>query len=275
MVSKYGEVFTIDIFLYLLGYSRIKYLEVTFDKKRDTLIKCLDKAFEYTKGIPEEILFDNMSTVVDRKETGFKQAAINTEFKQFCKDYGFLPVTCRPYRPQTKGKVEALAKLTDRLDVYNYEFEDVEELKSIVRDVTNDVNNEISQATNEKPVDRLKKEKEYLYPLPSNQVRDSYTTRLKVYNVSKESMITYKGNKYSVPTYYIGKQLKVIESTNVISIYYNTDFVTSYDISKSFLNYKKEHAHEILKSDALRHKSSKEIDDFIENNLKKMDMLIT
>ncbi|WP_350344247.1 hypothetical protein PRVXT_000639 [Proteinivorax tanatarense] len=60
-------------------------------------------------------------------------------FKQFSKSYGFFLVTYRPYRPQTKGKVEALAKLTNRLDVYNYEFEDADELKSIVEEVTNDL----------------------------------------------------------------------------------------------------------------------------------------
>ena len=29
---------------------------------------------------------------------------------QFSKDAGFKIVTCRPYRPRTKGKVETLAK---------------------------------------------------------------------------------------------------------------------------------------------------------------------
>jgi len=41
-----------------------------------------------------------------------------------------------------------------------------------------------------------------------------------------------------------------------------------------YLNYKKEHVHEILKSDALKHKSDDEIDEFIENNLVQMDMLL-
>jgi transposase len=40
---------------------------------------------------------------------------------------GFEVRSCIAYRPQTKGKVEALAKLMNNLAVYNNEFEDYEE----------------------------------------------------------------------------------------------------------------------------------------------------
>lgn len=45
-------------------------------------------------------------------------------------------------------------------------------------------------------------------------------------------------------------------------------------ISTKKLNYKYEHIHQILKSDALKSKSDDEIDHFIENNLSMMDMFI-
>lgn len=41
-----------------------------------------------------------------------------------------------------------------------------------------------------------------------------------------------------------------------------------------YLNYKKEHVHEILKSDALKNKSDDKIDKFIEENLVKMDIFL-
>ena len=40
-------------------------------------------------------------------------------------------------------------------------------------------------------------------------------------------------------------------------------------------NYKKEHVHEILKSDALKTKSDDKIDEFIEENLNKMDIFLS
>ena len=63
-----------------------------------------------------------MSTVVDRNKTTFKNIAINKEFNHFSMDSGFEIITCKPYRSKTKGKVESLAKLVDRLNAYNKEL---------------------------------------------------------------------------------------------------------------------------------------------------------
>lgn len=69
LISKNGEIFQCNIFLYVLGYSRIKYLELTLDRSQPTLFKCLTNAFNYTGGIPTEIWFDNMKTVVDHSRS--------------------------------------------------------------------------------------------------------------------------------------------------------------------------------------------------------------
>ncbi len=104
-------------------------------------------AFQYFGRIPREILFDNMKTVIDRSKTNFSNVEFNTTFKHFTEDSGFKPIACRPYIPQTKGKIEALAKLTNRLTVYNGEFEDYAELENIVESFMEEINNEVSQAT--------------------------------------------------------------------------------------------------------------------------------
>ena len=65
LYSKHGEEFIINIFLTLLGYSRLKYIELTLDKSQDTLEKCIINSFKYYGGVPEEIIFDHMKTVVD------------------------------------------------------------------------------------------------------------------------------------------------------------------------------------------------------------------
>lgn len=130
MVSKHGGVFYFNIFLYVLDYSRMKYLEVTFDRTQPTVFHCLINAFEYCRnGVSQEIWFDNMKTVVDRSKSQFTQTVFNEKFRQFSKDARFIPIACRPFRPQTKGKVEALARTINRLMVFNYEFENEQELK--------------------------------------------------------------------------------------------------------------------------------------------------
>ena len=274
MVSRYGEIFEVNIFLMVLGYSRLKYLKLTTDRTQKTLFKCLFQGFRYFEGIPKELLFDNMSTVVDRNGTTFKNVAINQVFKQFSMDAGFEIITCRPYRPETKGKVETLAKLVDRLKPYNEEFDSFDDLDKIVELFNYEINNEISQATNEVPLDRFKKEKEYLNPLPHMDILLSYFHHEKEYKVSNESMIKYKGKKYSVPTSYIGKYLTATEMDSELHIYYTKDLVARHTMSEKFLHYKIDHAKQILKSDALKHYSDEDIEKFIEQNLRNMDMFL-
>ena len=273
MISKHGELFEVNIFLMVLGYSRTKFVKLTSDKTQKTLFKCMNEAFKYFGGVPKEIVFDNMATVVDRANSRIGNVKLNTKFVQYSKDIGFNPITCRIYRPQTKGKVESLAKLVDRLQVYNHEFETYEELEKIVKMFMKEINNEISQGTNMKPIERLEKETKYLLPLPNQEVLNAYTTSPKEYKVSKESMITYKGQKYSVPTYLIGKSVSVKETDEYIHIYYTTNLITKHKKSKKFLNYHKEHIVDILKSDALKGYENNEIEEFVNNHLSDYDEL--
>ncbi len=274
MISRQGEIFDINIFLMVLGYSRLKFIKLTTDRVQKTLFECITESFKYFNGVPKELLFDNMSTVVDRSRTTFKNVNINQDFKYFAMDSGFEIITCRPYRPKTKGKVETLAKLMDRLTPFNEEFDTYEELNKIVEDFNYEINNEKSQATNEIPFIRFLKEKEYLSPLPRLDILLSYFHHEKEYKVSKESMIRYKGKKYSVPTRYIGKYLTLSEKDSELCIYYTKDLVACHNISEKILHYKKDHAKEILKSDALKHYSNERIEDFIEQNLKSMDIFL-
>lgn len=132
----------------VLGYSRLKYIGLTLDRNQDTLKQELISALKSFGGVPKEILFDNMKSVIDQSKTQYNDAVINSNFYQFSKDIGFQVIACRPYRPQTKGKVETLAKIMERLRVYNYEFDTLDELDEIVRELNYDINNSISQATN-------------------------------------------------------------------------------------------------------------------------------
>ena len=122
MESKHGELYTINLFLIVLGYSRKKYWELTLDRSQDTLIRAMINSFKYYGVLSKEILFDNMKTVIDQSKSNYKDVVINETFQQFSKDMGFEVISCRPFRPQTKGKVENLAKFTSRLMPYNHKY---------------------------------------------------------------------------------------------------------------------------------------------------------
>ena len=184
LISRKGKVFKINIFLMVMGYSREKFIMVTTDRSQETLFRCMINAFRFYGGIPREILFDNMRTVVDRAKSSFAQTVYNDRFAAFAKDMGFTPIACRPYRPQTKGKVEALAKLMDRLKAYNEEFDTWDDILNIVKNFRYDINHELSQGCDEIPAERFEKEKEYLLPLPHMELLSGYISPPRRKNLS-------------------------------------------------------------------------------------------
>ena len=269
-----GNEYIVSIFLIVLGNSRYKYIELTFNQNQQTLFRCMVNAFRYFGGTTKEILFDNMKTIVDQVKSNFSDVVINNKAMQFSKDAGFKIVTCRPYRPRTKGKVETLAKIMNRLKAYDYEFNDIGELEQVVRTLNYELNyEEKSQATNEIPKILFEKEKEYLIPV-NYELLDSYCTPQKQYKVSNESMITYHGIKYSVPIQYVGKQLTVIDSDNVIYIYYNSNLVNSYQKYTNYrYNYKEKDYIDILKHSSFNKKTEDEINEYITKNLYSLDRI--
>ena len=85
----------------ILGYSRLKFLMLTRDRTQTTVFKGLLEFFKYIGGVPKEMLFDNMRTIVDRSRTQFNRAQYNERFYAFSKDVGFLPRSCLAYKPKT------------------------------------------------------------------------------------------------------------------------------------------------------------------------------
>ncbi|HHO6267905.1 TPA: IS21 family transposase, partial [Escherichia coli] len=74
---------------------------------------CHRNAFRFFGGVPREVLYDNMKTVVlqrDAYQTG--QHLFHPSLWQFGKEMGFSPRLCRPFRAQTKGKVERMGQYT-------------------------------------------------------------------------------------------------------------------------------------------------------------------
>lgn len=273
LISRHGEVFEINIFLMILGYSRYKYIELTMDRSQDTLFQAMVNGFRAYGGVPKEILFDNMRTVVDQSRTAYGEVVINSKFYEFSKDLGFEVIACRAFRPETKGKVENLAKVMERLRVYNNEFETIEELDEIVKEFNEELNHEISQATRETPVERFQKEKEYLKELPNTDLLDSFKTLPVTRKVSKESMIIYNKSKYSVSPKYVGKTVEIQVESKTLRIYYNKELIKTHEISDKPFHYDREDMADILKSEVFRTKSDAEIERYIDASMAIYDQL--
>ena len=262
LTNKDGELFVINLFLIRLHYSKKFYAILTIDKKRDEVKKCIVESLEYFGGTPREIWFDNMATVMVKEG---KHKKVHNEIKQLGNDIGFQPILCQARRPKSKGTVENLAKLCDRLKSYNNEFETLDDLINIVNKFNEECGNEKSQAHNKIVNEVFEDEKKYLIPLPNKNILEKYKQNIEYRKVSQDSMIVYRGNRYSVPTRFIGSYLGIRIINNQVYIYDNTDLVRCHVITNNNLNYHNEDKIEILKSDLLYGLDDKEIENKINN----------
>ena len=99
-----GQELALSGFTITLGHSRATFMDIATDQSLSTLLTMHRRAFEALGGIPKHVLYDNMKTIVlGRDERG--ETLWNSAFLEFARSYGFEPRLCRPYRPQTKGKV--------------------------------------------------------------------------------------------------------------------------------------------------------------------------
>lgn len=94
----------LQLFSYILGYSRRQYINFTERQDFETTIRQHIEAFPHLCGVATTCLYDNMKVVVTRWEDD--TPIYNTRFSAFATHYGYLPWACQVRRPQTKGKVE-------------------------------------------------------------------------------------------------------------------------------------------------------------------------
>lgn len=234
MVSKHGEEFKFNILTTTAGFSRMHKFTYSKTRTREDLIRSLIDAFYFYGGIHKVLLTDNMSCIINPATK-----KISSEFIQFSKDFGFSIRLCKGYSPQTKGKVESANRFMNRLVPYNNEFEDEEDLIRIINKITEEVNNEINQTIKLRPIMLLPQERKYLKALPTKDIIDVYLDYMKPVKVYKDSMIYYKGRRYSVPSKYIGKTLKLKEVGGNLYIYnVKREVINIHPITDKLITYK-------------------------------------
>ena len=167
----------LSAFVATMGYSRASYVEYVTDEKVDTLIKCHMNAFSYFGGVPEEGLYDNMKTVIIKRNVyGYGKHKFNEQFRDFAEKHcGMKLKVCKPYRAQTKGKVERFNHylrysfhnmFKTRLSMMGYKMT-LENANAEVMDWLDfTANSRIHQTTLYKPFDLLAEEQLQLLPLP-------------------------------------------------------------------------------------------------------------
>jgi transposase len=263
----WGELGTVEVdgklkklfcFNMILGYSRMRYAEFTLSIDTPTLIQCHLNAFEYFGGCTQEILYDNMKQVVIKRTLKSSDSEWNAQFEDFFKCFGFIPRLCRPYRPQTKGKIENTVGYVKRDFFLGRQFTSLENLNAKVHKWLERVNSTIHGTTYQIPLERFKEENlSHLDQVPPYRVVHKETRK-----ISRDCYISFLGNKYSVPYRFAGRNAELQIFDGKFEVYVDYEKVCEHEIlpGNCRVARKKEHFQgllsEILKENSKCKKSS-------------------
>lgn len=206
-------------FTFTLGYSRRMVAEVALDQKLGTLLRMHEAAFQQIGGVPEEILYDRMKTVwLGTDERG--EIVWHPVFLDFARYWGFVPRLCRPYRAQTKGKVEAGVKYVRRnflCGLQGREPGSLSDLNAQLRQWIAGVANQRVHGTTREPVAvRWEIEQFRLQPLAGQPPYPYVDGELR--KVARDAYVDWQGSRYSVPWQHAGQDVWVQERAGEVEI---------------------------------------------------------
>jgi transposase len=206
-INEAGRQRNLYCFVMTLGWSRAMYIEFTTQGDTASFMHCHQHAFAYFGGVPREVLHDNLkSAVIHRDADG--TVHFNERYLDFALAMGFVPHPHRPYRPQTKGKVESGVRYVEGNFWAGLHFSDVDDINTQALVWLDTVANpRVHGTTGEKPFDRLSQE--HLQPLPD---RPFDTSTISYRRVGRDCLVRYASNSYSVPAALAGQTLLVKET---------------------------------------------------------------
>lgn len=150
--------------LVVLGYSRHMYVQFSERQDMRALFSGLEAAFSFFGGVPKELLFDQMKSVIteDLRDQG-ERLVENAEFLRFAHHWGFRIRACRPYRARTKGKVERSVRYLRESFLYGREFlGDADLSEQTERWLSQVANVRIHGTTGQQPLERFLRDEQHL-----------------------------------------------------------------------------------------------------------------
>lgn len=191
-----GVVRKVWLFSLVLGHSRWLWGRFVSSQNLQTVMRCHIAAFDAMGGAPEEILYDRMkAAVIGEDEAGI--VTYNTSLVALLNHYGSAPKACKPYRAQTKGKVERPFRYIRQDFFLARSFRNIDDLNTQFDAWRCEIANPRVHATTERVVDEaFAEEKPTLRPLPAIPYSAVLTVERRV---SHEGMVSVDGNYYSVP----------------------------------------------------------------------------
>lgn len=216
-----GEIKEVEVFVATLGASQKTYVEASFDQRLESFLRSVENALWYLGGVPRAIVPDNLKSAITKSDK--YEPGINERFADFSAHYDTTILPARARKPKDKALVEGSVKIVYHriyAALRNRVFYSIEELNHAIKLLLIDYNTILFQGKDHSRQNLFEElEKPALSALPTEKYEYK---RYKQATVQKNCHVYLGEDKhyYSVPYKYIGKQVKIIYTSNTVEIYY-------------------------------------------------------
>jgi len=195
-----GRLLPVYVFVLVLGFSRMLYVEFTSSMKLPMLLRCHQNAFDFLGGWPREILYDNM------KQVRLSSSELHPWFVDFAAHYGFAIKTHRVRRPRTKGKVERMVHYVKNAFLNGRSFADLADLNAQARHwLAHTANCRVHSTTKQRPVDLWKQEQLTILDSAARYPLCEFVSR----KAGFDGFVRFARSRYSLPPEYAGQTVLI------------------------------------------------------------------
>ena len=208
----------VSVFVAVLCYSRLCYIEFCLSQRKAEFYRCLVHALKFFGGVVRQIIFDNLKAAV--LNGSGRNACLHPDFLALCGHFRLEPIPCERRDPESKGVAEAKVRYVkgNALQGRDEEltcWEDYGRLAIYWRDEVANVR--LHDTTKERPVDRFQKEQSLLRPLPAAPFdADELVSVI----VNSHARVNFDGNRYSVPPDLAGKTALLRANASEVRVMY-------------------------------------------------------
>lgn len=218
--GEFGDVFgtgtKVHVFVMVLCWSRLLYLEFTLRETLATLLRCYERALRFFGGRCREYWHDNMPTVVAERLGKLKR--FTTGFLAYTGFHGFTPILCNVGEGHEKGRVEDGVKLVRHQFWPGRCFLDLDDInRQAVQWRDRYANRREHEATRKIPELMFEQERQVLLPLRPEPYDTDDTVSC---SVRPNCRVPFEGNRYSVPWTMVGKTVTLRADDKHVRIYY-------------------------------------------------------
>jgi transposase len=215
-----GQPIRIHLMTVVLGFSRRLYCRPFLAERQDDWTEGIQEALEHFGGMPEGILCDNASPLVQSHDRATNVVVWHPGFAAFCKDRNIIMRACRVRRARTKGKIERVVGYVKHNALAGRSFPSFEALRRhLVRWAVGVADQRIHRTTRERPAERFERdERAALRPLPARTL--PVRTRRLDRRVSHDCYVDIDTVRYSVPHRFVREKVQVVIDRQCVEIWH-------------------------------------------------------